>query len=348
MTPFSIGLRESGAFAERRPNAESRSLAGPGASLGLGLAALGRPGYITLGHKADLRHDTDPEAMRAHCHTVLDAGWAGGIRYFDAARSYGRSEDFLGTWLTARGVTPKDAIIGSKWGYTYTADWRVDADVHEVKDHRLPVFERQIAETRSFLGRHLALYQIHSATLASGVLDDPAVLAALARLKSNGVAVGLTLSGAAQGETLARAIGCSVDGIAVFDAVQATWNLLEVSAGPALATAHDAGLAVIIKEALANGRLTRRNSVPEFASTRARLTAEAERLGTSLESLALAAALARPWADLVLSGAATVDQVEANITALAVPWDRDAEDALGAVAEDAHDYWQTRSALPWN
>ena len=69
--------------------------------IGLGLAALGRPGYITLGHAADLAGETDVEAMRAHAHAVLDAAWDAGVRYFDAARSYGLAEEFLGSWLTA-------------------------------------------------------------------------------------------------------------------------------------------------------------------------------------------------------------------------------------------------------
>ena len=44
--------------------------------------------------------------------------------------------------------------------------------------------------------------------------------------------------------------------LGLFDAVQATWNLLEPSATDALTRAHAAGLTVIVKEAVANGRLT--------------------------------------------------------------------------------------------
>lgn len=47
--------------------------------LGLGLAALGRPGYINLGHGSDLQHKAVDD-MRAHCWGVLDAAWAAGIR----------------------------------------------------------------------------------------------------------------------------------------------------------------------------------------------------------------------------------------------------------------------------
>src|SRR4051812_39946928 len=102
--------------------------------LGLGLAALGRPGYINIGHADDLHRDYDAGTMEAQCHTVLDAAWKLGVRYFDAARSYGRAEEFLASWLASRQPGCQAVTIGSKWGYTYTADWRVQADHHEIKD----------------------------------------------------------------------------------------------------------------------------------------------------------------------------------------------------------------------
>ena len=150
-------------------------------ALGLGLAALGRPGYLNVGHGDDIGPDHSVEAMRARCFEVLDAAREEGIVYFDAARSYGRAEEFLGAWLGERGIEPGELTIGSKWGYAYTADWQVDADPPEVKDLSLAQFERQIEETRGFLGDHLTVYQIHSATIESGVLEDAAVLDALER-----------------------------------------------------------------------------------------------------------------------------------------------------------------------
>src|SRR5205807_10055816 len=45
---------------------------------------------------------------------------------------------------------------------------------------------RQAAESRELLGRHLGLYQIHSATRESGVLDNQEVLRELARLRESG------------------------------------------------------------------------------------------------------------------------------------------------------------------
>jgi aryl-alcohol dehydrogenase-like predicted oxidoreductase len=107
--------------------------------IGLGLAALGRPGYINLGHADDLKQNYEVEDMEQQAHTVLDTAWAGGVRYFDAARSYGRAEAFLASWLTSRQIGPEAVTVGSKWGYTYTAGWQIEADKHEVKDHSLPV-----------------------------------------------------------------------------------------------------------------------------------------------------------------------------------------------------------------
>jgi hypothetical protein len=100
--------------------------------IGLGMAALGRPGYINLGHAHDLGHDYDVPAMERRAHTVLDAAWSTGIRYFDAARSYGLGEQFLGTWLKSRGVRPESVTVGSKWGYTYTADLKIETQAHEI------------------------------------------------------------------------------------------------------------------------------------------------------------------------------------------------------------------------
>ncbi len=316
--------------------------------LGLGLAALGRPGYINLGHAADLNGEYDIAAMRDHTHRVLDEARRLGVRYFDAARSYGRAEEFLGSWLAEREIPLSEVTVGSKWGYTYTADWQVEADKHEVKDHSLPVLQRQWQETQANLNGYLGLYQVHSATLDSGVLDNQAVLSELARLKGEGIVIGLTLSGANQAEVLRRGLDVQVDGRRIFDAVQATWNLLEPSVGPALSEARLAGMGIIIKEALANGRLTPRNPDPAFAGQLNRLQQEADRLSTTVDALALAAALAQPWADVVLSGAAVVEQVRSNAAAVEVQWDDEAAAQLAGLAETPTEYWTKRSQLAWN
>jgi aryl-alcohol dehydrogenase-like predicted oxidoreductase len=304
-------------------------------AIGLGLAALGRPGYLNLGHGEDLGDDRSVEALEHHAHEVLDAALDAGVGYYDAARSYGRAEAFLGSWLELRRIAPGAVTVGSKWGYTYTADWQVDADPPEVKDLTLDAFRRQLQETRELLGPWLSLYQIHSATLESGVLDDRQLLDDLAALRASGVAIGLTVTGPAQAATIDRAIATEA-----FDSVQATWNLVERSAGAALERAHAAGLGVIVKEALANGRLTARGD-------EAPLLEAAASLGVPPDALALAAALAQPWADVVLSGAATREQLESNLRARDVEWTPELAERLGVLAETPDRYWERRAALPW-
>jgi aryl-alcohol dehydrogenase-like predicted oxidoreductase len=316
--------------------------------IGLGLAALGRPGYINLGHAGDFREGREVSTMEARAHAVLDAALRAGVRYFDVARSYGRSEAFLASWLDAKRIAPGAVTVGSKWGYTYTAGWKTDAETHEVKDHSLATLRRQEGESQAILGSHLNLYQIHSATLESGVLENREVLEELARLKASGRAIGLTVSGARQAEVVKRALDVVVDGERLFDTVQATWNLLEPSAGLALEEAKAAGLGVIIKEALANGRLTARNDDPAFVVKRKLLEESAARLGTTLDALALAAVLDRPWVDVVLSGASTVEQLDSNVAAATVASDPQAWERLGTIAERPEEYWQVRARLPWN
>jgi aryl-alcohol dehydrogenase-like predicted oxidoreductase len=309
-------------------------------SMGLGLAALGRPAYINLHRDADLGADRSIVAMERRCHEMLDAAFQLGIRYVDVARSYGLAEQFLGSWLHSRRVPAGAVTVGTKWGYTYTGEWRVDAPVHEMKDLSVATLERQVAESRIFLGDHLQLLQIHSATLESGVLDDRRVLDELARLRSMGLTIGLTVTGARQADVIRRALLVEVKGANLFQVVQATWNLLETSSGPALADAKSQGCGVIVKEALANGRLTDDGVENETAALRR----FAERLGTSVDVLALAAVASQPWADVVLSGAVTQSQLQRNASALELKVN--AED-FSTVALPPDEYWTRRSAAKW-
>jgi aryl-alcohol dehydrogenase-like predicted oxidoreductase len=163
-------------------------------------------------------------------------------------------------------------------------------------------------------------------------LSDQALLDRLGSLADQGVQVGLSTSGPRQAETLQAAIALG----GPFSVVQSTWNVLEPSVGPVLAQAHEAGWLVVIKEAVANGRLTSRaGETPfnEYAAAR----------GVSPDWLAIGAAVAQPWADVVLSGATTAEQLESNLAYVEA-------DALGPLAEfvqEPYEYWTERSALPW-
>ena len=223
-------------------------------------------------------------------------------------------------------------------GYRYTGEWRLDAGQHEVKEHSLAMFRAQLAESTELLGGWLALYQVHSLTTESGLFEDAALLAALGELRDSGVLVGLTTSGPGQADALRRALEVRAGGRPLFAAAQVTWNLLEPSVAAAAAEAAAAGWPVLVKEAMANGRLA-----PGEADA-GRLAALAAERGVGTDAIALAAALANPWATIVLSGAVTPGQLRANLAALTVgglPPD------LADLAEPPGAYWAARAARPW-
>ena len=111
-------------------------------------------------------------------------------------------------------------------------------------------------ETAEKIGdEYLNLYQVHSATFESGILTDTAVHEALHRCRQErGWALGLSVSGPRQSEVIREAMKIFVDGERLFDSVQCTFNVLEQAAGEALTEARDAGMDVVVKEGLANGR----------------------------------------------------------------------------------------------
>ncbi|GAA2593160.1 aldo/keto reductase [Streptomyces roseoviolaceus] len=312
----------------------------PTCHIGLGLAAVGRPGYINLGRDEDLGDDRSVETLRNRTHELLDAAYAQGVRYFDAARSYGRSEEFLADWLKARPAFD-DIVVGSKWGYTYTADWSTDADRHEVKDHALPAYERQRAESDALLGDRLDLYQIHSVTPDSPALTDKELHAKLAEAAAQGLTIGFSTSGPAQADAIRAALAVTVDGEPLFRTVQSTYNALETSAAPALAEAHDAGLTVIVKEGMANGRLAGPHAPDAMREV-------AEEAGLGCDAVALAVILRQPWAGVVLSGAATTNQLASNLHAAVVDLDDAQLARLATLVEEPHAYWERRGQLPWH
>ncbi|MDO9398983.1 MAG: hypothetical protein Q7T71_20750, partial [Herbiconiux sp.] len=176
----------------------------------------------------------------------------------------------------------------------------------------------------------------------------------LRALAASGVRVGFSTSGPHQAEVIDAALALSDS---PFSAVQSTWNLLEPSVGPALARANDAHWLVVVKESLANGRLaappapasaaaapTPGASEASIRSAEAAAADLAEVDGQTLAGLAIGAAVAHPWADIVLTGAVTRAQLRQNLAALppSVP-----ESRLAALAEPPAEYWASRAARPW-
>jgi aryl-alcohol dehydrogenase-like predicted oxidoreductase len=130
----------------------------------------------------------------------------------------------------------------------------------------------------------------------------------------------------------------------LFGAVQSTWNVLERSCEEALREAKEAGITILLKEVLANGRVTARGNAAETSELRRIAAAQ----GVTPDAIAIAAALSCPWADLVLLGASTVEQLHSNVNASRVRLSAEDKVALDGMREAPQQYWETRSRLPWN
>ena len=310
--------------------------------LGLGLAALGRPGYINLGHNQNIGPDKSKQALYLQAEKVLSFAYQSGIQYFDVARVYGASEEFLSTWI--RKQNQFNGFVGSKWGYEYLADWKIDTDVHERKDHSLSFLKKQWVETRLNLGKNIDLYQIHSVTSESNVLNDRDVLNELHNIKNSGIQIGISTSGPDQEETIKKILEINrVEKI--FSFIQCTINILEQSCQQTLIKASESGINIIAKEVFANGRLSAANK--NFHQKEiSNLVNIAIDLNLSLEELSLIWAYQQNYIKIVLTGAATVEQIQSNIDAigksdLTLP-------NLSDLSISKENYWQSRKSLKWN
>ena len=310
--------------------------------LGLGLAALGRPGYINLGHNQNIGPDKSKQALYLQAEKVLSFAYQSGIQYFDVARVYGASEEFLSTWI--RKQNQFNGFVGSKWGYEYLADWKIDTDVHERKDHSLSFLKKQWVETRLNLGKNIDLYQIHSVTSESNVLNDRDVLNELQNIKNSGIQIGISTSGPDQEETIKKLLEINrVEKI--FSFIQCTINILEQSCQQTLIKASESGINIIAKEVFANGRLSAANK--NFHQKEiSNLVNIAIDLNLSLEELSLIWAYQQNYIKIVLTGAATVEQIQSNFDAigksdLTLP-------NLSDLSISKENYWQSRKSLKWN
>ena len=219
-----------------------------------------------------------------------------------------------------------------------------------MKDHSLATFTRQLAESIERLDGYLSLYQIHSVTADGRTLDDNALIDAIAGLRERGIRAGLTVSGAAQDIAIRKSIEVRRDSERVFDSVQATWNLFERGAESALSDAHSAGMKVVIKEALANGRLTHENHDDDALLTPrlSQMRKIAEDRGTTIEN-------ARPLGSAVASLGHFCIERRCNRCADRIDrrrectsYNAELDDQLRNFSISSRDYWRARANFSWN
>lgn len=313
--------------------------------IGLGLAALGRPEYINI------RNGNTPnksqEAYKENAFSILNFAYEQGIYYFDTAPSYGKGEAYLIDWNSK--YQHKDVTLSTKWGYTYVANWELGfSGAHEVKEHSLAKLKQQWQISKK-LQPALKIYQVHSATFESGILENNEVLQQLYQIKKEtGIQIGITTSGANQAEIIAAALKIKVNNVDLFDSYQVTYNILEQSTHVILKQLLQLKKTVIIKEALANGRIFKNTQFNQYQKLYNFLETLAVKYQVGIDAVALRFVMDYLEPTYVLSGAFSKQQLEQNIKAQKIKLNKEEITALKSFKIAPEAYWEERNKLVWN
>lgn len=312
--------------------------------MGLGTAAIGRPEYINI--RKDNKSSFTLETFRRDGIEIINTAYHLGIRYFDTAPGYGIAEQLLTEW--SQGKTDKNLEIATKWGYTYTADFQLEAKVHEVKEHSLEKLNEQWKRSKSLLP-WLTSYQIHSATFETGVLESEAILDRLSALKNeHGLLIGLTASGANQIEVIKKSLDIEVNGEILFDVFQVTYNIFDQSIATLSNHFESNDRRLVIKEALANGRVFPNNRFPHYQSAYDKLDELAKKYDVGIDAIALRYCIDSIPSFKVLSGAAIKEHLIHNLMAETFQLKELEIEALKELAIPPDQYWDERKKLKWN
>lgn len=312
--------------------------------LGLGTAAIGRPQYINI--RQEIPAEFSVEIFRKKGLAALEDAYRQGIRYFDTAPGYGMAEKLLMDWVA--GKEDASIEIATKWGYTYVANFDPKAEVHEIKEHSLAKLNEQWQQSKT-LHPLLTTYQIHSATFETGVLRNERILNRLAVLKEEyGLHMGLSTTGANQVEVLKEALDVEVEGVALFDAFQVTYNLFDQSLATMSKEFLKHNKRLIIKEALANGRVFPNKKYPHYASAYKTLQTLADKYSVGLDAIALRFCMDSIDVYKVLSGASNSVHLSDNLKVNQFELEESDIRKLKEFAIEPEEYWKERKELAWN
>ena len=313
-------------------------------NLGLGTAALGRPQYINV--RQDNATNTDLETFRKHSFQVLEEAYNAGIRYFDTAPGYGLAEELVLEWVQTKNDSSIE--IATKWGYTYTANFDANATVHEIKEHSLAKLNEQWNFSKQLLP-YLKVYQIHSATLETGVLENTEVLAQLGFLKKeHHLQIGLTTSGTNQVEVIKKALEVLVDGEPLFDLFQVTYNFLDQSLQEISDELIKQNKTIVIKEALANGRIFRNKTYTNYNNLYNVLEILSKKYTVGVDAISLKYCEQTISNSIVLSGASSTNQLKENVKLNDFSLSTNEIELLNSFKTAPELYWTERKQLQWH
>lgn len=172
--------------------------------------------------------------------TILNAVLDSGITFIDTANDYGRSEEFIGRFISSR---REEFFLATKCGCTVVRkDESTDETPHVwTRDNLLRGIDESLARMRT---NFVDLLQLHNPSVEQ--TEQNGLVAVLEEIRDSG---------------RARLIGCSSTAPhldtyiswGVFDAFQIPYSALERRHENAIARAHEAGAGVIVRGGVARG-----------------------------------------------------------------------------------------------
>jgi 1-deoxyxylulose-5-phosphate synthase len=263
---------------------------------------------------------------REEASRIMDTAWDLGIRTFDTADAYGggRSETWIGEWLSAKGGSVRDAI---------TVETKTFNPMEAGADHGLsaPRIRRQVESSLHRLGlERLPLYMAHDFDPDTPHEETLGTLDELIKAGTIG-AIGASNFTA---EQLAEAVEISeLNGLARYEWLQNSFSLLEQDDVDSLfPVCHEHGLGYEAFGPLAGGWLTGRYRRGAEYPKGSRMTqrpegyrkferdevfdaleafeGQAQERGVSMAGLALAWLLAVPEVTAIIVGPTRAEQLE--------------------------------------
>jgi len=195
----------------------------------------------------------------------------------------------------------------------------------------------------------LKIYQVHSATFESGILENKDVLNRLYEIKKQtGLQIGITTSGVNQSEIIEAALKIKIEKEDLFDSYQVTYNILEQATHNILKLLLELGKTVIIKEALANGRIFKNEKFSHYQKFYNVLNSLAKKYRVGTDAVALRYVMDNLEPTFLLSGASNKEQLEQNIKAQNFKLEKEELKVLNSFKTDSQKYWEERNMLSWN
>jgi aryl-alcohol dehydrogenase-like predicted oxidoreductase len=181
------------------------------------------------------------------------------------------------------------------------------------------------------------------------VLENKAVLERLFQLKEEyHIKVGLTTTGSNQTEVLGKGMDIHLNGAELFDVFQCTYNVLDQSIYKLGHEILSDKKHLVIKEALANGRLFPNTNYPNYDALYRKLEGLSKKHQTGIDAIALRFCLTKLEGATVLSGAGIPEHLAQNLKATDIQLSSQEMEELSSFKIDSKSYWNERKALGWS